>query len=358
MNHLPTGLLDDAPSWTTMDVLLGQLPFVLWVVDRQGVFRVSRGGGLKALGREPGEVVGKLVQEVYPDHSEIMQHHQRCLAGEEVSAVVHVGDASFDTIYTPLRDEAGSILGVLGTATDVSSRVSAERQMLEMRQSLDALLDIDRAASRSRRKEELLEAGLSTAVSVIGADKGAVYRLDGESLSLEVHHGLPDRTVAALSRLPLGQGLVSKAVERKDVVVATVEEYPTDALAEMVLEDGIRQLISAPLITMGEVFGGISLGRTEEKPFTQRDRDFIFAIGVQMASALRIHLLFEERERARAEADLKLKEVVALNRLFHGHVSQIRDVLEKLGVAHAFSGELLDRLKAGPAGEEQGAGHG
>jgi PAS domain S-box-containing protein len=354
LNNLSASLLGDVSSSTYLDAILGQLPFVFWVVDRQGVFRASRGGGLKAVGQEPGEIIGKLVQDVYPDHVEILQYHQRAMAGEEVVATVHVGDASFDATYTPLRDEAGSIIGVLGTATDVSTRVRGERQLLEMRQSLDALLDIDRATSRTSRKEEILEAGLSTATSVIGADKGAVYRLDGETLSLEAHCGLPDRTVAALANLPLGEGLVSLAIQRMEVVVVAVDEYPTEALAEMVQGDGIRQLISAPLITMGEVFGGISLGRTEERPFTQRDRDFIFAIGVQMASALRVHLLFEERECARAEADMKLKEVVALNRLFHGHVAQIREVLAKLRTAHAFSGELLDELMAGPVGEEQG----
>lgn len=356
MNDLPTSLLAEVPPWATLDPILDQLPFVIWVTDREGVFRRSQGGGLKALGLKSGEVVGRSLRDIYPDHPEFMDHQRQCLGGESFHTTTTVEGATFESTYTPLKDETGAVNGVLGMSIDVTSRVGAERQMLDMRRSLDALLDIDRTTFLSSGAEQILKAGLTTAASVIGTDMGAMFRLDGDSLSLTVHCGLSDAGIAMLSRLPLEQGLVSKAIERKEVVVVAVEDYPTASLMEQLRRDGIRQLISAPMIAMGKVLGGITLARTDERPFTQRERDVFLSVGIQLASALRIHLLFEERERARVEADLKLKEVVALNHVFQDHLLQTRDVVDKLGVAHAFSGDLLDKLKAGPAGEQAGNG--
>ncbi|HEX9124170.1 MAG TPA: hypothetical protein VF984_12590, partial [Actinomycetota bacterium] len=45
--------------------LLGQMPAVVWVVDPELRFTVSEGGGLVALGAEPGENVGRSLFEFF-----------------------------------------------------------------------------------------------------------------------------------------------------------------------------------------------------------------------------------------------------------------------------------------------------
>ena len=108
--------------------VVGNAPVVLFALDGEGVFTLSEGKGLKALGLEPGKVVGRSVFEVYRDVPEILEHVRRALGGEEISSPVQVGPLAFEAFYGPLRDEDGGVLGVIGVAADVTGRKVLEEQ--------------------------------------------------------------------------------------------------------------------------------------------------------------------------------------------------------------------------------------
>ncbi len=67
--------------------VITNVPVVLFALDREGVFKLSEGRGLEALGLEPGEAVGRSVSELYGDRPDILEDIDRALAGEEFSAV-------------------------------------------------------------------------------------------------------------------------------------------------------------------------------------------------------------------------------------------------------------------------------
>jgi PAS domain S-box-containing protein len=121
-----------------LGTVVSSAPVVLFAVDRDGIFRLSEGRGLASLGLEPGQVVGTSAFELYRDVPQIGESLRRALAGEDFSAEVQVGDLAFETRYSPQRDEAGQVIGVVGVATDIS-----ERRRLEVRlrdaQQMDAL---------------------------------------------------------------------------------------------------------------------------------------------------------------------------------------------------------------------------
>jgi PAS domain S-box-containing protein len=112
-------------------MVVSNSPIVLFATDRDGLFTLSEGRGLATLGLAPGEVVGRSAFDLYPDASQIAANLRRALAGEEFSAVVEVGALAFDTCYTPLRDEAGAVVGMIGVATDVTERRRLESQLLQ-----------------------------------------------------------------------------------------------------------------------------------------------------------------------------------------------------------------------------------
>jgi PAS domain S-box-containing protein len=113
-------------------------PIVLFAVDRDGVFTLSEGQGLKRLGLEPGQVVGLSAYEVYRQQPEIVQSLKRALEGEERTAVVTVAGLDFETHYSPLRDADDQVVGVIGVATDVTERHRLEDQ-LRQAQRMEAI---------------------------------------------------------------------------------------------------------------------------------------------------------------------------------------------------------------------------
>ncbi|HEV8611778.1 MAG TPA: EAL domain-containing protein [Thermoanaerobaculia bacterium] len=109
--------------------LVGNVPIVLFAIDRDGTFTHSEGKGLEALGITPREVVGRSVEDVYRDHPDILDHIRRALAGEVHTATVRIGDAAFETRYAPYRDDESLVGGVIGVAMDVSERWRAEQAL-------------------------------------------------------------------------------------------------------------------------------------------------------------------------------------------------------------------------------------
>jgi PAS domain S-box-containing protein len=109
-----------------LQAVIGGFPVVLWTVDREGVFTLSRGAGLKALDLSPDEVVGKSLFEIYRDVPTIVAAVRRAIAGETQVRTNWVGDLAFETYYAPLRGASGEVNGAIGVSTDVTEREKAE----------------------------------------------------------------------------------------------------------------------------------------------------------------------------------------------------------------------------------------
>jgi diguanylate cyclase (GGDEF)-like protein/PAS domain S-box-containing protein len=104
-------------------------PVVLWAIDRDGTFTLSRGAGLKLLGLEPDQVVGSSLFDVYRDYPEIMEDARRVLAGESLVSTRWVGRLAFEVHYSPLRDQNGAVAGAIGVAADVTERKRSEERL-------------------------------------------------------------------------------------------------------------------------------------------------------------------------------------------------------------------------------------
>ena len=107
--------------------VIASSPIVLFSIDREGVFTLSEGRGLVALGLEPGQVVGQSVFEIYKEHPAILENMRRALRGEEFTSLVELGTLSYEVHHAPLRDAAGEISGMIGVATDLTSVQRARR---------------------------------------------------------------------------------------------------------------------------------------------------------------------------------------------------------------------------------------
>jgi diguanylate cyclase (GGDEF)-like protein/PAS domain S-box-containing protein len=110
--------------------VVASLPVALFAVDPEGVFTLSEGNGLEALGLEPDQVVGRSIFETYQHAPQIVENVRLALSGQALSTVVEVDGKAFETRYSPLQ-ENGEFSGVIGVATDVTERRLAEEKLRE-----------------------------------------------------------------------------------------------------------------------------------------------------------------------------------------------------------------------------------
>jgi PAS domain S-box-containing protein len=104
---------------------------MLFAVDKNGVFTLCEGEGLKSLSLRAGELVGKSAFEVYSDSPQVGQNLRRALKGESFTSSVEVRDLVFEVRYSPLTDEHDNVLGVIGVATDITEARRAENSIRE-----------------------------------------------------------------------------------------------------------------------------------------------------------------------------------------------------------------------------------
>ena len=112
-----------------LQTVVSNVPIVLFAVDLDGIFTLSEGKGLDALGFRPGEVVGQSIQDVCAESPQIVENVRRALAGETFSNTVSLRALAYESWYTPLRDLDGSVVGAMGVSVDVTERRHAEQQL-------------------------------------------------------------------------------------------------------------------------------------------------------------------------------------------------------------------------------------
>ncbi|HKW15122.1 MAG TPA: ATP-binding protein [Candidatus Krumholzibacteria bacterium] len=121
--HAQDRLLDTEQR---LHAVIEHAPIIVFATDRAGVFTLSEGRGLQALGLAPGEVVGRSAFEVYKDFPQIVSNLQNCLAGQSINEVVQLGELVYEVMYEPKRNDAQEVVGISGVAWDVTARARAE----------------------------------------------------------------------------------------------------------------------------------------------------------------------------------------------------------------------------------------
>ncbi|MBE0612273.1 MAG: PAS domain S-box protein [Burkholderiales bacterium] len=109
--------------------VIESFPVILWAIDREGVFTLSRGAGLKALGLAPDEVLGRSVFQMYAEYPKIISQVRRTLEGEPQLSTVLVGAIVFEMHYSPIFDSQGVVIGASGVSIDITERRRAENAL-------------------------------------------------------------------------------------------------------------------------------------------------------------------------------------------------------------------------------------
>lgn len=119
-----------------LERMLSQAPVILFVLDADGVYQMSRGSGLDHLGLEPDEHVGESAFDIYADHPEIPDDIRRALEGDRFSSVVDLDGTCLQISYSPRLDADGEVVGTIGVAVDVTERMRAEEELEAARDRL------------------------------------------------------------------------------------------------------------------------------------------------------------------------------------------------------------------------------
>jgi PAS domain S-box-containing protein len=116
-------------------------PGIAFILDRNGVFKLSEGKGLADVGLRPGQVVGMSAYTIYKDAPHIIESIKRALGGDAFSTTGSINGMVFETTYQPLWDGDHTVSGVVGISTNVTERKHAEEALRESKSLYESLVN-------------------------------------------------------------------------------------------------------------------------------------------------------------------------------------------------------------------------
>ncbi|MHA1247590.1 MAG: PAS domain S-box protein [Candidatus Thorarchaeota archaeon] len=192
---------------------------------------------------------------------------------------------------TVLRDDDGTIVGVLSSGEDVTDRLRAEAALERERKALQVLAE---AAIRETHTESLARRVISGLVEVLGFDAGTVRFYNVEEGVLEpavcvgVDPGVLRGRIPCTSEMA-DEVLVARcALERRSFCVGDVEKHEDlGGYSHLVETVGVRAVAAFPLIDeTNELIGTLSMASFSPKPDIENDREFLETLAGMFATVL------------------------------------------------------------------------
>lgn len=188
-----------------------------------------------------------------------------------------------------------------------------EQKVADRTRELATLNAIAAEVSHSLDLAEIMDDALAQVLEVMGMDQGQAFRLEGETgdLVLMAHRGVSDELVQATSRQPLTACPAGEAAAQGRPVFKRIAACPASEWKELMVREGIKLVVSTPLLAKGKTVGCIDLQAQTPRAVTAEEMTLLTAIGHQIGVAVENACLYEQaqqlaivRERSRLARDL------------------------------------------------------
>jgi GAF domain-containing protein len=177
---------------------------------------------------------------------------------------------------------------------------------------IEALYRADESLHRSLRLDDVLQALVDQAATILQAEKTSVLIWDAARMRLTVRaaHGFEPRQLERMS-FARGEGISARVAVSGEVIavqdVYTDPRIPAHINQAINQDAGIRSIISVPIKLKGEVFGVFNVNSTRPRSFGNEEQRLLAALADRAALAI-------ENARVHAQAEQSLQELEALYR--------------------------------------------
>ncbi|MCX7681394.1 MAG: response regulator [Anaerolineae bacterium] len=227
-----------------------------------------------------------------------------------------------ETTFTPLRDQEGRMVGLLGIARDISERKRAEEELRHQMARMDLLNQIARAIAERQDLESIFRIVVQQVEEELPADMAGILLLNpGEEKPMVAALGPQARNCFA--RLGLAEGkpipLTSKTMELlwkgKTLFIPDLDKWAESRLAKAFAAQGMRSAIGVPLMVEEQVFGVLFITRRGRHAFSSAEATFLRALAEHVSLAAHHARLYHSLQAAYEELRQTQQTVMEQERL-------------------------------------------
>lgn len=217
----------------------------------------------------------------------------------------------------PVRNAAGAVRRLVGSAQDITTRKSAEEQIarnLELAESAwaeaEAFRKTSLALTQNLSMDYVLDTLLASLSELVPCESAQILLVEAGTrlfLAREVRNYEPDQPVPDM---PLtfdarnSSALMPALIERKSVLIGdTLEEPQWERFRGFA---HVRSWLCAPLVASENVLGLLSLGARRPQQFSQEHLRLAKSLAIPAAVAIQNARLYEQAEILRTELEQRL----------------------------------------------------
>jgi PAS domain S-box-containing protein len=321
-------------------------PNAYFAVGKDGIIYQCNKRAAELLGYPIQELVGQPVFELYADTPEGKEKatkvFQRFLAGESITDEELLMQRSDGTpvwislTVNAIRDAEGKTLESRSMVIDIAERKRVEQALQEAKEAAEAarreewerrqeaerrrqiaegLADVLGALNSNQSLEEVLDLIVTQARDLLDTRAVGIYGLGADlgTLSVEASKGLL-LTYVTGSNIPIGRESLRQAMlSSQPVAIPDVAAFPSD-IGDLAVDvkrqvsagpwaDLYRAWLAVPIVSKGEVYGGMLLYYAEPRVFFEDEVELAVAFADQAALAIQNSRLRDQIEQAATSAE-------------------------------------------------------
>ena len=288
----------------------------IWVADDQGVITYVNQRMTELLGYQNGAMLGRPVYDFFdatvrataqrtlsrpPPGGESHDYRFRKQDGTEVWGLVSA---------SPISGRDGAVVGTVGMVTDITERKRTEERLRRSAERLAMLHDLDQAVLAARSPAEIGRAALGRVRRIVPCHRCTILLFDFPRNEAQLIAGFTagvPMPPAALAMDRLSPGEVLRRGTVRSIEDLTAVESPPPLL-EMLRDEGVRSVLSVPLLADAEAIGEINLASSTPHGFNPEHRDIAMEIAAPLAIAIQQARLRDELARQTGELERRVAE--------------------------------------------------
>jgi PAS domain S-box-containing protein len=289
----------------------------IWVADDRGVMTYVNQRLADLLGYPNGSLLGRPVYDfIESDSRPGAKHtlsHRGSRPGQSQDLRFRRRDGSQVwglVSSSPILGKDGALVGTVGMVTDITERKRAEDQLRRSADRLAMLHDMDQAIVAAQSPAEIGRAALGRMRRMVPCQRCTVVLFDLKRREAQMIAGFSGGVHLTGEMSPLSDHLPGEALRSGAVRyiedLSSVEDPPP--FHRQLVAEGMRSVLSVPLLVEGEAIGEINLSSAHPAAFDAEHRDIALEVATPIAIAIQHARLREELARQTGELERRLAE--------------------------------------------------
>ena len=301
--------------------LLDTIPDLIWLKDARGVYLACNLRFERLYGAKEAEIVGKTDYDFVDRHFAdfFREHDRKAISADKTSVneewLTFASDGQrrlFETLKTPMSDQAGNLIGILGIARDITERKASQAKIQRHMQLYAALSRCNKAIVHCKDEEALFTEICRAAVQLGGMQMAWVGLIDSETHQIKPvtcfgkgTDTLQQMEISLDSNSPFGQGPTGNAIRSKQPFWC--QDFMNDPITlpwrDHAARSGWKASASLPLHRNDSVIGALILYADQPNAFDDDARELLIEMSTDIDFALENFAREIARQHAEAEIE-------------------------------------------------------